>query len=33
VTEEILEENGIVPSRRGSPDALKVWNAKAESPR
>jgi hypothetical protein len=24
-TEEILEENGIAPSCRGSPDVLKIW--------
>lgn len=29
VTEEILEENGIAPTRRGSADALKAWNRKA----
>jgi S1-C subfamily serine protease len=26
VTEEILEENGIAPTRRGSEEALKAWN-------
>jgi hypothetical protein len=32
-TEEILEENGIAPSRRGSEDTLKVWkNAASPSP-
>jgi hypothetical protein len=28
VTEEILEENGIAPSRRGSADMLKTWKQK-----
>lgn len=27
-TEEILEDNGIAPARRGSPNALKIWNDK-----
>jgi hypothetical protein len=26
VTEEIMEENGIAPTRRGSEEALKAWN-------
>jgi hypothetical protein len=25
VTEEIMEENGIAPTRRGSEEVLKVW--------
>jgi S1-C subfamily serine protease len=29
VTEEILEENGIAPSRRGSAEVLKAWKKKA----
>jgi S1-C subfamily serine protease len=33
VTEEIMEENGIAPTRRGSPEALKVWKKQAASPR
>jgi len=24
-TEEIMEDNGIAPARRGSPDVMKVW--------
>src|SRR5262249_46344970 len=27
-TEEVLEEHGIAPSRRGSADLVKVWQAK-----
>jgi hypothetical protein len=26
VTEEILEDNGIAPTRRGSADVLRVWS-------
>jgi hypothetical protein len=33
VTEEILEENGIAPSRRGSADMLQVWKKKPASSR
>jgi S1-C subfamily serine protease len=29
VTEDILEENGIAPTRRGSEEALRAWNKKA----
>ena len=29
VTAEVLEENGIAPSRRGSPDMLRAWNKRA----
>jgi hypothetical protein len=29
VTEEILEENGIAPSRRGSAEMLQAWKKKA----
>jgi hypothetical protein len=29
-TEEILEDNGISPSRRGSEDMLKVWRQKGK---
>jgi S1-C subfamily serine protease len=32
VTEEIMEENGIAPTRRGSEDVLKTWN-KGAAPR
>jgi S1-C subfamily serine protease len=32
VTEEIMEENGIAPTRRGSEEVLKVWK-KTASPR
>jgi S1-C subfamily serine protease len=32
-TEEILEDNGIAPSRRGSPDMLKAWAKESKSPR
>jgi hypothetical protein len=27
-TDEILDDNGISPNRRGSEDALKVWQRK-----
>jgi hypothetical protein len=30
VTDEILEDNGIAPNRRGSVDALKIWKQKKE---
>ncbi len=33
VTEEIMEENGIAPTRRGSEEALKVWKRRAASPK
>jgi hypothetical protein len=29
VTEEVLEENGIAPSRRGSAEMLQAWKKKA----
>jgi hypothetical protein len=29
-TEEILEDQGIVPNRRGSPHLLKIWRAGAD---
>jgi hypothetical protein len=29
-TEEILDDHGIAPNRRGSLDALKVWKQKKE---
>ena len=29
-TEEILEDNGIAPNRRGSEDVLKVWRQAAK---
>jgi S1-C subfamily serine protease len=32
VTEDILEENGIAPSRRGSADMLKAWKKPAKNP-
>jgi S1-C subfamily serine protease len=32
-TEEILEDHGISGTRRGSPDLLKLWKAKAAPPR
>jgi S1-C subfamily serine protease len=32
-TEEILEDNGIAATRRGSPDVLKLWKAKGARPR
>jgi S1-C subfamily serine protease len=32
-TEEILEDNGIAPSRRGSPDMLKAWAKEPDPPR
>ena len=28
VTEDILEDNGIAPSRRGSADIMEAWKAK-----
>jgi hypothetical protein len=31
-TEEILEDNGIASTRRGSADLLKLWKAKAAPP-
>jgi S1-C subfamily serine protease len=33
VTEEIMEENGIAPRRRGSPEVLKVWEKRPVPPR
>jgi hypothetical protein len=30
ISEEILEENGIASSRRGSADVMKVWNKQKE---
>ena len=33
VTEEIMEENGIAPTRRGSEETLKVWKRRAASPK
>jgi S1-C subfamily serine protease len=33
VTEEIMEENGIAPTRRGSEEARKAWNKRARPPR
>src|SRR5262249_19626813 len=33
VTDEILEENGIAPTRRGSEEVLKAWNREAVPPR
>ena len=30
VTEEILEENGIASSKRGSADVMKVWNKRKD---
>jgi hypothetical protein len=27
-TEEILDDNGIAPGRRGSPELLAIWNKK-----
>jgi hypothetical protein len=33
VTEDILEDNGIAPSRRGSPDMLQVWKKKTAKSR
>jgi S1-C subfamily serine protease len=33
VTDEILEENGIAPTRRGSAEALKAWNREAAPPK
>lgn len=32
-TEEIMEDNGIAPSRRGSPDLLTVWKKGPDSGR
>jgi hypothetical protein len=32
-TDEIMEENGIAPTRRGSEEMLKVWNKGAVRPR
>ena len=29
VTEEVMEENGIAPTRRGSPEMMKVWKGEA----
>ena len=29
-TEEILEENGIAPSRRGTADLLTTWKGKSK---
>jgi hypothetical protein len=31
-TEQILEDAGIAPSRRGSADLMAAWNAKKKSP-
>ena len=31
-TDEILEDNGIAPNRRGSEDMLKVWKMAAAKP-
>jgi hypothetical protein len=33
VTEEIMEENGIAPTRRGSEEVLKVWKKGMASPK
>jgi hypothetical protein len=33
VTEEIMEENGIAPTRRGSQEVLKVWEKRPVPPR
>jgi hypothetical protein len=30
VTEEIMEEHGVAPSRRGSPEVLAVWKKRAK---
>jgi len=32
-TDEIMEENGIARSRRGSPDMLKVWKKESSPPK
>ena len=31
-TEQILEDNGIAPTRRGSTDMMALWKAKKKNP-